>query len=194
MANKKDIKQFLKNANLTEADIDIMWKDAAEKNTLISTLIKQNIDWRTLNMHCIKQIPDEKENQIKREEDQKIKTMEEEKKKQNELRIAEEKKRSLNDESLFLQRCLNKDLSEKELCSITTGDSIAILVEEVAQGARRWSETIYTYIKVLDRYFCIIWEKGLTENQDNMYYNQPEEVVFTENVITQTVKVWKSKQ
>lgn len=41
---------------------------------------------------------------------------------------------------------------------------------------RRWTRTVTSIIELGDRYFSINWEEGLTEYQENMYYNQPIEV------------------
>ena len=41
---------------------------------------------------------------------------------------------------------------------------------------RRWSRTITSYVKLNERFFKIEWEEGLTEQQENEFYNQPVEV------------------
>jgi hypothetical protein len=41
---------------------------------------------------------------------------------------------------------------------------------------RRWSRSVTSIIKINNRYFCIEWENGLTENQPNEFYDQPYEV------------------
>jgi hypothetical protein len=191
MATKKDIKAFLKEANLKEADIDRMWQEASAKNTLIANLIRQNIDWRNMNMNIIKSIPQEKENQIKRAKEARIKQEEEQRKKEMEAKIKQDKIDSLNIEDLLIERCLAKNLSSEELRAIVIGDSVAVYADEETGGARRWTESINTYVKILNRYFCITWERGLTENHDNEFYNQPVEVIKEEKVITTTVVNWK---
>lgn len=47
-----------------------------------------------------------------------------------------------------------------------------------------------TIVQVADRYFKINWERGLTEYQENSYYNQPKEVVPHEYEKTITVRDW----
>lgn len=41
---------------------------------------------------------------------------------------------------------------------------------------RRWSRSVTTISKIGDRYFSTNWEDGLTESQENEYYEQPIEV------------------
>lgn len=64
-------------------------------------------------------------------------------------------------------------LTKKELREAVWG------CEEVAQEVgenRRWSRNISSIIKIKDKLFCINWEQGLTEYQDNCYDEQPFEV------------------
>lgn len=34
---------------------------------------------------------------------------------------------------------------------------------------RRWSRSVTSIVKINDRFFCIKWENGLTENQENEF-------------------------
>lgn len=63
-------------------------------------------------------------------------------------------------------------------------------VEEIEHGHRRWTADMTTIVQVADRYFKINWERGLTEYQENCYYNQPVEVVPHEYEKTITVRDW----
>jgi len=60
---------------------------------------------------------------------------------------------------------------------------------------RRWSKSISSYFKLenSDRTFCLEWEQGLTENQENQFYDQPYEVIETieERVITTKIFNYK---
>ena len=40
----------------------------------------------------------------------------------------------------------------------------------------RWAEKVRTIAKVHDRFFALEWERGLTECQENEFWNQPCEV------------------
>lgn len=47
----------------------------------------------------------------------------------------------------------------------------------------RWSRSARTIIKIKDKLFCIKWEEGLTECQDNYFEEQPYEVEEVERTI-----------
>lgn len=80
----------------------------------------------------------------------------------------------------FLERYDKKEkFSESELEELEYfGEGI----DRIEGANRRWTRTIKNIFKVEDRYFALEFEEGLTEMQDNMYYNQPYEVekVFEE--------------
>jgi len=164
-----------------------MWHEAAEKNSLVANLIKQNIDWRNMNMSVIKSIPHEKENRIKREEAARIKIKKKKGRKIWKLKIEQDRPESLNNEDLLIERCLKKDLTESELTDIIFDDSVAKMVEEIEGADRRWVRSMETIIQIKDRYFSIQWDRGLTENQDNYFHSQPVEVIREEKVICKTV-------
>ena len=50
----------------------------------------------------------------------------------------------------------------------------------------RWQKEIQSIIKINDRLFAIDWMQGLTESQENSFYNQPYEVIETKKQITIT--------
>ena len=49
-------------------------------------------------------------------------------------------------------------------------------VEREEGDSGRWTQSMTSYVKLLNRFFVIYWESGLTEYQENEYLNQPEEV------------------
>lgn len=53
----------------------------------------------------------------------------------------------------------------------------------------RWSRPMTNVFEVGDRYFEIMWEKGLTEYQDNIYHSQPREVI--PSIKTIEIKEWR---
>lgn len=67
-------------------------------------------------------------------------------------------------------------------------------VEEHRGDCHRWTQSVTTIFKVEDRYFRIYWQRGLTEYQENEYYNQPEEVVLHEYEKVVHVKEWVSRK
>lgn len=90
-------------------------------------------------------------------------------------------------------------LSEKELkllatgydryCDTEPGEFEAI--DEVEHDSGRWTTYMGTIIKVGNDLWEIPWEKGLTEYQENMFYEQPCRVQKREKqiVVTEYVKV-----
>lgn len=58
---------------------------------------------------------------------------------------------------------------------------------------RRWSRSVTTVVRINDKLYAIEWEEGLTENQENEFYNQPYEVELEQKPVTiiQTVIVPK---
>lgn len=63
-----------------------------------------------------------------------------------------------------------ESLSEDEIKSLVNELDVAY---EEEGGDRRWSKSMLSVVDLLDNLFAIQWEKGLTENQDNSYYEQP---------------------
>lgn len=63
-------------------------------------------------------------------------------------------------------------LSESELAELCNEHSI--WYQEGDKG--RWTKSIESIVDLDGRYFSIIWECGLTEYQENEFWNQPVEV------------------
>lgn len=59
---------------------------------------------------------------------------------------------------------------------------------------RRWTRCVSTISELCGRYFMTVWDEGLTECQENEYYDQPEEVELVEYEKTITVREWKRKE
>ena len=49
-------------------------------------------------------------------------------------------------------------------------------VETIYGENNRWSRSAQTIFDVQGRLFALDWEEGLTENQENEFFNQPYEV------------------
>lgn len=80
------------------------------------------------------------------------------------------------------------ELSEKELKMLVWEYEI-----DASYGEnRRWSRSVTTIVQLGDRYFAIEWEEGLTEMQENEFYEQPYEVEKTEKTVV--VTEWKAKK
>lgn len=62
-------------------------------------------------------------------------------------------------------------LSEREIREV-----IEYGISEDYGEDRRWSRTVGVLSKINDRFFYTEYEQGLTENQEDEYYDQPIEV------------------
>jgi len=56
-------------------------------------------------------------------------------------------------------------------------------VETIYGDNKRWSRFAQTIFEVQGRLFALDWEEGLTENQENEFFNQPYEVEKRTKVI-----------
>lgn len=91
------------------------------------------------------------------------------------------------DEEYFLNRINNNiELDENELYCLVAWFGI-----ETIYGAKhRWHKEARTIVQLNDRYFAVDWYQGLTELQDNEFYDQPYEVELKEYQKTITVRDW----
>ena len=55
---------------------------------------------------------------------------------------------------------------------------------------RRWNRSVRTILEIGGRYFALDWDEGLTECQENEFYNQPVEVKKREYTKTIVVTEW----
>ena len=96
-------------------------------------------------------------------------------------------------EEKLLAKIDNKEkLSESEISDL----AFYCTFDKEEGELRRWSRTITSYIKLNERFFKIEWEEGLTEYQEDGFYNQPIEVVqHVENIVipehVQTIVTYK---
>jgi len=157
MATKNEIKKLLKEINYTENQMDLFWNDLIDINSLVKAVSKAGKTWRDMNTYMIRELPTQKKKDLESAEKEK-----------------QEKEYYINNfEEVMVEKIVNKEkLTGKELGSLVYD------YEECRNEGddRRWSRSIISYIKLLDRYFCVAWEQGLTECQENEFYNQPYEV------------------
>ena len=76
-------------------------------------------------------------------------------------------------------------LSEKELKFLVEYE-----IERHAGENRRWTRSIESIVEIGGRHFSVDWEEGLTECQENEFYEQPVEVEMHEYEKTITVREW----
>lgn len=85
-----------------------------------------------------------------------------------------------------------EELSEEELSDIAYGDveGLSDYIKEEGED-RRWLRSVSTFFKTDDdRWFCLEWEHGLTENQDDEFWDQPYEVKREVKEVVTEVNVW----
>ena len=125
----------------------------------------------------------------KKEEEQKAK--EEQEKAEKEAKLKAEKEYEENFESIIVKKIdTGEKLTEKELRTLSWDYE----VEREYGENRRWTRSVYSVCKLCDRFFMVVWEQGLTESQENEYYNQPYEVELHEYEKVITVKEWRKKE
>lgn len=188
MATKKEIKVLLKELNLTENDMDNYWNELTETNWKVRSLDSSGKTWRDMAIHLIKQIPTQKEKDIQAKKEAEIKAGQE---RQEKLKAKQDKEYYQEHfEEIILQKIDNKeDLTERELSELV----FEYAIDTKKGDNRRWSRTVTTIIEIMGRTFKIIWEEGLTEYQENEFYDQPYEVELKEYEKTITVKEWVVK-
>lgn len=185
---KKELKLILKEMNVTESQMDQYWNELIEVNHKVKQLNSCGKNWRDMNTAIIKQIPTQKQKDIeakeKIEQEKIAKEIEENKKRDEEEYYSE------HFDEIMIKKIDDKEkLTESELREL-----IELEIDRIEGDNRRWSQSIESIVKLKDRTFLIPWERGLTECQENEYYDQPIEVVKVEKVVTKTVVEWISKE
>ncbi len=90
----------------------------------------------------------------------------------------------------FLQRydSGNPDFTEDEIRGMAY-EEIGNYVDEVGGGCDRWTQAVQTIFDVDGRLFAVSWYRGLTENQENDFYDaEVYEVERKEKVIFDYVR------
>ncbi len=85
-----------------------------------------------------------------------------------------------------------EELSEEEIIDIAyeNVEGLSDYIEEKGED-RRWLRSVSTFFKTDDnRWFCLVWEEGLTENQDDEFWEQPYEVKREVKEVVTKVNVW----
>jgi len=85
-----------------------------------------------------------------------------------------------------------EELSEEEIIDIAyeNVEGLSDYIKEKGED-RRWQRSVSTFFKTDDnRWFCLVWEEGLTENQDDEFWEQPYEVKREVKEVVTKVNVW----
>ena len=103
----------------------------------------------------------------------------------------------------FESKLKNKTFTEEELQELVQdylftnqGDKIEYEIVNTIYDdeLNRWSRNAQTIIKYKNKYYSILWEEGLTEYQDNGFYEQPYEVIKKTKVIEQDYWISPDKE
>ena len=103
----------------------------------------------------------------------------------------------------FESKLKNKTFTEEELQELVQdylftnqGDRIEYEIIDTIYDdeLNRWSRNVQTIIKYKNKYYSILWEEGLTEYQDNEFYEQPYEVIKKTKVIEQDYWISPDKE
>lgn len=74
-------------------------------------------------------------------------------------------------------------LSEREIKTLVYD---GVEVDEIEGDSGRWTQGVQTIIDIDGELWAIDWDRGLTEYQENEFYNQPYRVVKREKKIVVT--------
>lgn len=84
----------------------------------------------------------------------------------------------------------NIELDENEICELIWEYEIA----SYEGNHHRWDQKMTSIVEFNNKFYAIHWRRGLTEYQENSYYNQPIEVHKIERPITITLTEWVNAQ
>ena len=180
----KGLKKWIIDNGYTIEKIQKEWDSAINANVggLVGWLHKEGYDWQYLQTHQIPSLiglADKTIAQRKKDEDEAIrKEMEEEK---------EDYKKNHYDEYVLHKIDNGEQLTEKEL------EKMLWSFKEIDTSYgenRRWNRSVRTILEIGGRYFALDWDEGLTECQENEFFNQPVEVKKREYTKTIVVTEW----
>lgn len=182
----KEQKQWLKDNGYTVEQMDNFWRENVGTNPVITNLDKHGMTWRDMNFCILNQLPTQKARDIKAfQEKAEKERLEAEKKERDE---AEKRYYREHFDELMVKKIDNKEpLTEHELRNLV----YEFDVDTEYGDNRRWSRTVTTIVELGGRFFSIDWEEGLTECQENEFYNQPIEVKKTTYEKIVTVTEWQ---
>lgn len=171
-STKAERTALLKKLGYTEDDMQKFWDECISVNSTIRMLSNAGRNWTDLCIWQIEKLPTLKETTL-----QQLAEKEEAQRKEEQRKLeAEEAKKYYQEhfDEIMVQK-IDKGIE-------LTEDELRTLVFECNEVAhfegknRRWSRTVSSIIELCGRFFKVIWEQGLTENQDDIFYEQPYEV------------------
>ena len=180
---------WMKQEGYSIADMDKFWQENYETNFVVKNLTDNGYSWRDMNLSVVQKLPTQKERD---KEYLETKAREEEEKRLAEL--SEQQKKQYYEEHFEEIMCQKIDtkmtLTEEELHRLLEYE----LYEEREYGDDgRWSRGVASVIELCGRHFMLYWQKGLTEMQEDSFYDQPYEVEKVQYEKTIIVKEWWEK-
>lgn len=169
---REEVKAWLKETGYTVKQMDNFWEEAISFHTIVATISKSGKTWRSLHISAIKDIPELKQLHEKTEEEKA--RLVKEKAEREEKERADAEYYSKHFDEIILQKIeKGEPLDKDELRELVHEYKV-----ETHHGSnRRWTRTNTTIICLMNRYFKIKWDEGLTEYQENEYWdNKPREV------------------
>lgn len=181
----KEQKDWMRESGYTESQLDELWNSNIDTNTIIRNLNAHGMTWRDMSLSCVKQLPTQK--------DRDLRAISEKEERERAEKEAEEKKRREKQyyeehfEEIMVSKIENHDkLTREEISTLVYEYDV-----ETNHGEnRRWTRRNTTIVQLMCRYFSIDWEEGLTECQENEFYDQPIEVSKKTYEKTITVTEW----
>lgn len=192
LVSKEQRKEILKDLGVTKDDMKRFWKECIEVNHKVRALDNSGRTWKDLPESQMRKLPTLKEETLR-------KLAEAEATKENDA-LTEEIKwakaeepvaEAHNDDgySNYEHELIRKIdsgelLTERELSSLVYEFEV-----ETEEGSdHRWTREMTTIAEICGRTFEIYWMKGLTEMQENEFWDQPTEVkkVQTVDIVKKT--------
>lgn len=168
--------------------MDKFWDENIDTNPVVRNLNQHGMSWRDMNLCVVKNLPTQKERDLKILKEKELKEQAE-----RDAALKTKQDREYYNEhfdEIIIAKIENKeDLTDKELRTLVTEYD----VETTYGENRRWNRSVTTIIQIKDRFFSIDWQEGLTELQEDYFDSQPVEVIrhTYEKVIT--VVEWIAK-
>ena len=90
----------------------------------------------------------------------------------------------------FLERFDRKETFDEWERQMMAWGEVGSEVDQIENDSGRWTTCMTTVFEIGGRYFAIDWDRGLTERQENEYWNQPYEVTKLRYEKTMVVTEW----
>lgn len=90
----------------------------------------------------------------------------------------------------FLERFDRKETFDEWERKMMAWGEVGTEVDQIENDSGRWTTCMTTVFEIGGRYFAIDWDRGLTERQENEYWNQPYEVTKLRYEKTMVVTAW----